>query len=568
MPEYSPKPITPSMSYSHRDEELLIDPRYVKDYILTWTYNDHPGTNNQDRKISTSEKSSPAPLPQKAEHAPRYQVLQVFKKSGIPDVTYVEREDFGSLKLALGEPGRGVIIEGPSGVGKTTALNKAIAEIGMSVHILSARNPKDLSRLETLWDWHDGTVIIDDFHRLDSSLCKRIADYLKFLADTLDDVEAKGQPKKLVIVGIPQTGQTLVDISLDLARRIEVFKLGQVSEELVLNMIEKGEKALNIQFDRKGEIALVAKGSLNLAQSLCLAICQRHNVLETQDHLHRVSCDIDAAVSSVMVALSRQFGTCIEHFAAMGGTRDRTSLELLEALAHSDDGFISFPILKEIKPELARGIERFISQRWMDNLYHEYPEAKKYLFFAPIGQRLVIDDPQLSFYLKRIDLSALAKRVGKVATHKRNKVFIGYSHKDARWLERIQVHLRPMERESRLELWDDTKIVPGQMWKEEILAALESAIVAVILVSADFLASDFIFDDQLPILLSQARTGGTTILSILVSSCSFEDTGLEMFQMVNARQEPLNLLEEGKQEQILDKLVRAIKRQLIDGEDN
>lgn len=37
-------------------------------------------------------------------------------------------------------------------------------------------------------------------------------------------------------------------------------------------------------------------------------------------------------------------------------------------------------------------------------------------------------------------------------------VFISYSHKDARWLRRLRVHLKPVERAGHIELWDDTKI--------------------------------------------------------------------------------------------------------------
>jgi TIR domain len=73
----------------------------------------------------------------------------------------------------------------------------------------------------------------------------------------------------------------------------------------------------------------------------------------------------------------------------------------------------------------------------------------------------------------------------------RTKVFISYSHKDQEWLYRLQTHLKPLVREG-LDCWDDTHIRPGDDWKQEIQNALDTAQIAVLLISANFFASDFI----------------------------------------------------------------------------
>src|SRR5579863_9414887 len=97
------------------------------------------------------------------------------------------------------------------------------------------------------------------------------------------------------------------------------------------------------------------------------------------------------------------------------------------------------------------------------------------------------------------------------------KVFISYSHRDQRWLERLRVHLRPIEKTSTIEVWSDRQIKAGANWIEAIESALARADIALLLVSADFLASEFITSRELPPLLQAARRRACRILPVVVS---------------------------------------------------
>ena len=142
----------------------------------------------------------------------------------------------------------------------------------------------------------------------------------------------------------------------------------------------------------------------------------------------------------------------------------------------------------------------------------------------------------------------------------RTKVFISYSHEDIEWLKRLQTFLKPLEREGLFERWDDTRIKPGAKWREEIENALASAKVAVLLVSADFLASDFIVEAELPSLLVAAEAEGAVILPVIVRPCRFAKTlDLAQYQSVNPPDKPLSTLGEAEQEEYLFKVAEAIE---------
>src|SRR5262249_30270338 len=97
-------------------------------------------------------------------------------------------------------------------------------------------------------------------------------------------------------------------------------------------------------------------------------------------------------------------------------------------------------------------------------------------------------------------------------------VFISYSHKDAKWLDKLKQVLQPLEERGLIRVWDDTEIRPGSEWLAEIRKALESARVAVFLVTQNFLDSPFIKERELPTLVEAARNRGCLIFWIAVSS--------------------------------------------------
>jgi tetratricopeptide (TPR) repeat protein len=159
--------------------------------------------------------------------------------------------------------------------------------------------------------------------------------------------------------------------------------------------------------------------------------------------------------------------------------------------------------------------------------------------------------------------ASTASREPVMSTSKRDTVFISYSHKDRKALEQLSTMLAPVMRNGKVDVWDDTKIEPGRKWRDEIESALGKAKVAVLLVSDNFLASDFIAKHELTPLLKAAQEQGVTVFWIYLCSCLYKETEIAEYQAAHDVTKPLGQLTRPMRQQTLrkicEKLVQAIQ---------
>ncbi|MCB2380057.1 TIR domain-containing protein [Hymenobacter sp. BT635] len=133
----------------------------------------------------------------------------------------------------------------------------------------------------------------------------------------------------------------------------------------------------------------------------------------------------------------------------------------------------------------------------------------------------------------------------------RTSVFISYSHADSHWREMLAIHLHPLMRDQHVQIWSDRDIRKGERWQDRIRRQLAQAKVAIFLVSADFLASDFIHAEELPPLLVAAEQEGAILLSIIVRPCAFQDSPLSSLQAVNNPSQPLSGMSKTQRERVM-----------------
>jgi hypothetical protein len=143
------------------------------------------------------------------------------------------------------------------------------------------------------------------------------------------------------------------------------------------------------------------------------------------------------------------------------------------------------------------------------------------------------------------------------------RIFIAYSHQDQIWLDRLLQVLSPLIREGEIDAWSDQRINPGQEWLGEIDQALGVAHVGVMLVSAPFLASDFIVRHEVPALLERHRQGKAAVTWIALSASLYKYTAVERFQALNNPDRPLAELSPARRQREIVNIVQKIREMLV-----
>ncbi len=142
-------------------------------------------------------------------------------------------------------------------------------------------------------------------------------------------------------------------------------------------------------------------------------------------------------------------------------------------------------------------------------------------------------------------------------------IFISYSRKDEAWKDRVVGQLQVLAHEDSVTVWDDTRIAAGDAWKPAIGQAMTEARAAILLVSADFLTSEFVRNTEVPKLLERRRAEGVHIFPVIIRSCAWKAVDwLSALQCRPKDGKALSLFSEGEIEQHLSELVMEIHQLL------
>lgn len=119
---------------------------------------------------------------------------------------------------------------------------------------------------------------------------------------------------------------------------------------------------------------------------------------------------------------------------------------------------------------------------------------------------------------KIIDLNQLSKESQGI------KVFISYAHEDEEYKDKLIKHLIGLKRKKVIEEWHDRKILAGQHLDNEISKNLLEADIILLMISVDFLNSDYCYDEEMKKALEMNDEGMARVIPIILRKCDWMDS--------------------------------------------
>jgi hypothetical protein len=119
------------------------------------------------------------------------------------------------------------------------------------------------------------------------------------------------------------------------------------------------------------------------------------------------------------------------------------------------------------------------------------------------------------------------------------RIFCSYSHKDEEHLNVLREWLRGLERQGFIEWWHDREISPGWEWQEAIDKNLRTADIILLLVTPDFMASDYVFEKELDRAIERHERGEARVIPIIVRPALWKGTSLDKLQALPKDAKPI-----------------------------
>ena len=119
------------------------------------------------------------------------------------------------------------------------------------------------------------------------------------------------------------------------------------------------------------------------------------------------------------------------------------------------------------------------------------------------------------------------------------EIFCCYAREDQDLMKSLRKHLMPLQRRGLITIWSDTDIDAGTAWEEEIKKHLDSAQIILLLISPDFMASDYCYGKEMQRALARHKAGTCRVIPILLRPTFWEDAPFSSLQLLPIGAKPI-----------------------------
>jgi serine/threonine protein kinase len=115
---------------------------------------------------------------------------------------------------------------------------------------------------------------------------------------------------------------------------------------------------------------------------------------------------------------------------------------------------------------------------------------------------------------------------------RRVEIFLCYARRDQEFLDNLKMHLTPLERQGLIKVWHDADISPGTDWEDEIKKHLNTADIILLLVSANFITSDYCYSKEMMQAMERHKRGEACVIPIILRSVYWQGTPFGKLQVL------------------------------------
>lgn len=348
----------------------------------------------------------------------------VFKTVGLPPYTYIKPPYYGEVRADIAQAGKHLLIEGPSGIGKTCVVFKAFEELqyrqNQDFLYVSCRDADAVGMIDGfLAAASSGAptgvpiLVIDDFHLLPTDRRVEIGSLLKRLSDRAFE---QATPPKAILIGIPTTGVSLLSDAYDLGPRLGTYVLKRVSDAEIDKLISEGEYALQVIFEDRDVLLAESAGNFWLAQYICNKVCASQEIYETQDDTRILTFDILGIRTRLMTELTQRYMPVARTIAKGKKWRpggNKPYLEILLALCRIPESVITFDKLLYLLPEKRKPGIKAVRGRIAEVLFDPVKQVdlRKQIAFDP-DSGFSIEDPLFRYFLTNLEPRRIYQELG------------------------------------------------------------------------------------------------------------------------------------------------------------